>query len=231
MTASPLKNGLMRYRAWLEKLSKRLSRQGLYEFLTAAFAAIPGGARVLSVGAGGSVGGLLATRASARGFDIVSIDIDPSRSPNIVGDICTISFAESSFDVAVLAEVLEHLHSPPAALKTVHAALKPGGRLILTTPFILPMHDRPHDYFRFTCHGLELLLRDFRQVDIAPRNSYFEAIDVLWVRLLQAGGSSTLLSFVVVPLIYFAKRPLTHLLRRAFPTDAMTTGYTVSAVK
>jgi hypothetical protein len=110
--------------------------------------------------------------------------------------------------------------------------MRKGGTLILTTPFILPMHDRPHDYFRFTVHGLELLLRDFEHVQIRARDSYFEAIDVLWMRLLQVNQrSATIVSVLMIPLIFFLKRPLTLLLSRLVRTDAMTTGYVATARK
>lgn len=102
----------------------------------------------------------------------------------------------------------------------------------MTTPFILPMHDRPHDFFRFTHHGLALLLQDFVAVQIAPRNTYFEAIDVLWLRILQErDGVARHLARFIIPIVFFLKRPLTILLGRAAQLDGITTGYVVSAAK
>lgn len=220
------------YSGWLTRLSKLRSRQGLYEFLTREYLSITPGARVLTVGSGGDVNRLLTDAATRIGFDMCSIDIDPDRAPDIVGDICRIPLPANLFDVVVVAEVLEHVKRPADAVANLYGALKPGGKLILTTPFVFPMHDRPHDYFRFTKHGLDLLLQDFRNVDIQARNSYYEAIDVLWVRLLQTHQRSTaLLCFIAIPFIYFIKRPLTLLLTKLFPCDAMTTGYVATALK
>jgi SAM-dependent methyltransferase len=227
-----LKRLLARYYSWLGKLSKLRSRQGLYEFLEREYSTIPRGARVLAVGAGGEVNQLLAGFSSANGLDLISIDIDPARGPEIVGDICKLPLRANAFDVVVLSEVLEHLQSPADGLSNLHGTLKLGGRLILTVPFILPTHDRPHDYFRFTVHGLELLLRDFRDVHISARDSYFEAIDVLWVRLLQTDQrSARFLSAFLIPIVFFLKRPITLLFSRYCATDAMTTGYVVTAIK
>jgi SAM-dependent methyltransferase len=175
---------------------------------------------------------LLASFSSANELDVISIDIDSDRGPEIIGDVCTLPLPANAFDVVVLAEVLEHLHSPPDGLRNLHGTLKHGGKLILTVPFILPMHDRPHDYFRFTVHGLELLLRDFRDVHISARDSYYEAIDVLWVRLLQTNQRrNRFLSCFVIPMVFFIKRPITLVLGRFFATDAMTTGYVATAIK
>jgi hypothetical protein len=94
------------------------------------------------------------------------------------------------------------------------------------------MHDRPHDYFRFTRYGLEFLLKDFYKVRIQERNSYFEAIDVLWVRLLVTKSrSARFISYVLIPLVFYLKRPLTAFLGKLVRTNAMTTGYVVTAVK
>ena len=226
-----------RMKAWLGKrilgMSKALSRQGLYEFVAAECQAIAPGSVVLNVGAGGEIGRILEEAARAVGFKVVGFDLDPERGPDLVGDICSFDFGTKRFDVVVCCEVLEHLPEPHCGISTIHAILKPQGHLILTTPFMLPMHDRPHDFYRFTRHGLEFLLRDFSTVNIRERNSYFEAIDVLWVRLLQAGlgAKGRVFCALVVPLVYFLKRPLSVLLGAMLPTDAMTTGYVVSARK
>ena len=220
------------YVAWLFRLSKRLSRQGLYEWLEAEFQCIRPGSCVLTVGAGGEINELLSRISILKGFRVTSLDIDPDRFPDIEGDVCLDALPSLSYDVVVMAEVLEHLHDPRSGLANVRNTMKDGGRLILTTPFALPIHDAPYDYFRFTKFGLELILSDFRCVEIKARNNYFEAIDVLWVRLLQthARNAQSLCS-VLYPLLFVIKRPLTWALGSLVETEAMTTGYVVTATK
>ena len=213
-------------------LSKNRSRQGLYSFLEYEFSAIPSGSRVLTVGSGGEINRLLTFHAIQTGFKVLSFDVDPARIPDIVGDICTHEFDECSFDVIVICEVLEHVHSPHLAVQTLFRTLDFGGKLILSTPFILPIHEAPRDFYRFTRYGLEFLLREFEEVTIRPRNSYFEAIDVLWMRTVQSTFRRTrALSYLMAPLVYFLFRPFTLLLTRLAYSDEMTTGYNVTAVK
>ena len=217
---------------WLNRMSKIRSRQGLYEFLVSEYSTIPANSLVLSVGAGGEVNGLLVQYAKKTGFEYLSFDINPNRQPDLVGDICTYEFGNQNFDVVVLSEVLEHLHDPRLGLNNIYKILKPNGKLILSTPFILPIHDRPYDYFRFTRYGLALLLSQFKEVIIKERNTYFEAIDVLWLRLLQTQlRSAWILSIFIIPIVFFLKRPISLLLGKVVPTDSMTTGYVVTAVK
>lgn len=217
--------------AALVRASKLLSRQGLYEFLEEQFGQIPDRARVLSVGSGGDVNRLLGDRTRDRDVEIVQFDIDEARKPDILGDICIAQLERSAFDVVVISEVLEHLHSPHLALENIHGALRPEGRLILSTPFAFPIHEAPHDYYRYTRHGLAFLLREFRSVRIAERNSYFEAIAVLWVRLAQAETrSARWASLVIVPLILLTW-PLTKALNRLIRSTQLTSGYVVTARK
>jgi SAM-dependent methyltransferase len=213
------------------RLSKLISRKGLYEFLGQEFARIERGAGVLTIGAGGEVNELLADYARRQGFSVTSFDIDEKYGPDILGDICTHDFGEAGFDVIVLSEVLEHVHSPHLAIENIHRILKTDGRLILTVPFIFPIHERPHDYFRYTRYGLEFLLREFRDVRISERNSWAEAVNVLAPRLALDKGRA---SRVVAPLFVFAallKLPLVLLLGKLVQTDSMTTGYVVTASK
>jgi len=221
-----------KYRSFLIRLSKRRSRQGLYEFLDNQYSKIRDGADVLTVGAGGDINKPLMLHAAENRFKVLSLDIDKDREPDIVGDITAIDFGENRFDVVVLCEVLEHLKYPDRGLANIYRMLKPGGSLILSTPFIFPIHDRPLDYFRFTRYGLEWLLEDFSDVVITERNSYFEAIDVIWVRLLfEKNVHAVAFSLVMVPIIYFVTRPITLLLTRVIKSDSLTTGYVVTATK
>ena len=216
----------------IHSMTKTLSRKGLYEFLSREFSVIPTSSKVLTVGAGGRVTELLYKHARDQDFDVLVLDIDKDHEPDMVGDICNFNFRDFEFDVIVMSEVLEHVHSPHEALANIHASLKAGGKLIITTPFMLPIHDRPYDYYRFTRYGLEFLLDNFNDVQINERNSYFETIDVLWVRIWQANTrSARVAGFFIVPLVFFVKAPMSYFLGMIVDNDTMTTGYVVTANK
>lgn len=74
--------------------------------------------------------------------------------PDVFADAARLPFGDESVDCIVLFEVLEHVAEPRSALAEAARVLRPGGRLLLTMPFMYPMHDEPHDYQRFTRHGL-----------------------------------------------------------------------------
>ena len=74
--------------------------------------------------------------------------------PDVYADACELPFANESMDTVVLFETLEHVARPADAISEIARVLKPGGCLLLTMPFLYPLHDEPFDYTRFTSHGL-----------------------------------------------------------------------------
>lgn len=82
----------------------------------------------------------------------------PMATPTVVGDAMDIPFPDGHFDVVLSTQVLEHVPEPERALREAVRVLRPGGRLILSVPGVWPTHEAPHDYWRFTRHGLERLL-------------------------------------------------------------------------
>lgn len=213
------------------RMSKLLSRKGLYPFLHTEFNKIKSGQRVLIIGAGGKINNILNEYSINNNFNIISFDISSKRNPDILGDICTYDFNCEKFDVVVIAEVLEHLHSPHLAINNIKNILSDNGRLILTVPFIFPIHDRPYDYYRYTKYGLKFLLRDFNNVIIDERNTWIDAISVLFVRLIMNKDMMSKLFAILMIIIVFLNLPYIYILSKLIKTDFITTGYVVTAVK
>lgn len=97
---------------------------------------------VLDVGCGtGSLGKFLSDRSNACiGITISEIEAIEARkvmSEVLVGDIerlATLPYAEHSFDVIILADVLEHLKDPWAVARSLLKYLKPDGQVIASIP-------------------------------------------------------------------------------------------------
>lgn len=111
--------------------------------------------RVLDAGAGrGAYRNLLLRYAT----DYVGMDIGKSNATAVVGDAQRLPFADAAFDTVFCSQVLEHVPEPWLVLAEFRRVLKPGGVLILSVPHISWLHNEPHDYLRFTAHGLRFFL-------------------------------------------------------------------------
>ncbi|HWE11718.1 MAG TPA: class I SAM-dependent methyltransferase [Solirubrobacteraceae bacterium] len=88
------------------------------------------------------------------------VGVDHPDSPHALTSVDVLATAydipleNASFDTILMSEVLEHLERPTQALTECHRLLRPGGKLILTTPFIWTLHEEPRDFYRFTPYGL-----------------------------------------------------------------------------
>jgi SAM-dependent methyltransferase len=65
---------------------------------------------------------------------------------------------DERFDIILVEQVLEHVTNPRAALQNARSMLKPGGILVVTTPFLIRIHEYPIDCSRWTPLGLKHLL-------------------------------------------------------------------------
>ncbi|MGH2920631.1 MAG: class I SAM-dependent methyltransferase, partial [Gaiellaceae bacterium] len=73
-------------------------------------------------------------------------------------------------DTLLMTSVLEHLEQPERGVAEAFRLLKPGGHLILTAPFIWPIHEAPRDFFRYSPYGLRHLLEEagFEVLEVQP---------------------------------------------------------------
>jgi SAM-dependent methyltransferase len=205
--------------------SKRMSRQKIYEFISTHLFDIQAHSLVLNVGSGGDVEKTVRTVQRQNNFSVMSLDVSAERYPDVVADICTYE-PDQKLDCIVLAEVLEHIPEPHQAINNINEMLNEGGKLILTTPFLYPLHDRPHDYFRYTKFGLAYLLRDFEDVQIIERSGWAETIAVIQARLLREKTNARF-ARLLLGAVAIITYPLATFLSRLTATDYAPSGYLV----
>lgn len=112
-----------------------LDRYYIERFLAANAADVRG--RVLEVGEDTYTRRYGAGRVSRS--DILHVDAGNPRA-TIVADLADApELPDDTFDCVILTQTLQYLYDAPAAARTLHRILKPGGALLVTVPFLTPV--------------------------------------------------------------------------------------------
>jgi len=100
------------------------------------------------------------------------------RPPDLSYDGDRLPFGDETFDCVLSVQVLEHTPHPDNLVAEMARVLKKGGLLILNAPFSFRLHEEPHDYFRYTPHGLaEMCKRSgLRVTEVLPQGLLFSVL-------------------------------------------------------
>lgn len=91
-----------------------------------------------------------------EGCQFYTIDKNAYNHQDLIADVCE-PLEVAQFDVAFCLEVVEHAKNPNQLFQNIYENLEAGGILYLSAPFLFEIHDE-EDYWRFTEHGIRLML-------------------------------------------------------------------------
>ncbi len=217
-------------------------RKENYIFFDKELSKDPEDTNVLDLGAGP-----VQFRKIFNKFDnYVALDFYPYELVDVVTDINkNLPFKDSSFDVVVLSNVLEHVPEPGLIISECHRVLRPGGKIVLTIPFLMRIHQAPYDYNRFTSYKLELLLKEagFNSISIDSLDSTYNLYSMMRghffdVLFKTKFSDNKVLNFLykniakilqkIFIIIHFIFRPI---LSKAGKTKDFTSGYGIVSKK
>lgn len=91
----------------------------------------------------------------------LTLDQSAGRGADVIGDIEHLDgIADHHFGSVVCTEVLEHVVHPDRAVRELRRVTRPGGTLVVSVPWLYPIHPTPLDLRRFTLQGLTMLLEE-----------------------------------------------------------------------
>jgi len=213
-------------------LSKKITRQKIYPFIEKNITTLnKKRIKILNIGSGGEIEKII---KSFNNVDVISIDIDKSRKPDIVIDISShkiIKKIKFKPDLITCFEVLEHIKNPSIAINNLHKISNNKTQLIFSVPFIFPIHDEPNDYYRYTKFGLRLLFKKYSKVEIINRDGWLDNIFVLFVRLKFSRNYILKIVALLFAISYLFLFPIIKLIQKIVHFENITSGYLIKAKK
>jgi SAM-dependent methyltransferase len=139
-----------------------------FAFIERQLATAPSGLTVVEVGSrqGGAhdVRPVVEARLPAR---YIGVDVIAGPGVDLIGSVehLTATTGAGVADMVVCAEVMEHVRDWRAAIAEMKLALRPGGRLLITTRSPgYPFHVSPFDYWRYTPEDAASLMADMEDL-------------------------------------------------------------------
>ena len=93
--------------------------------------------------------------------EYIGCDMRPGPGVDKILNLHDIDLPAESAGTVLCFDTLEHVEYPHKALKEIHRILKPNGIVVISSVMDFPIHDYPHDYWRFTPEAFKSLLKPF----------------------------------------------------------------------
>jgi len=113
------------------------------------------------------------------------------KSHDFGGDITHTSAPSRAFDVVILTEVLEHVPEPLEAIREMTRLAKPGGSILVTSPFTSGTHQAPYHFyggFGPNWYRYAAQKNDLEVASITSQGDYFKLMAQEVRRSLSCGG-------------------------------------------
>ncbi len=158
----------------------------------------------------------------------------------------TLPFKNSFCETVCLLQVLEYIENPATVFSESFRVLKRNGNLVVSSPFLYPIHDAPHDKVRYTKQALFSLLKKagFKKIEIQKESSSFaflaNSLNMFILRSLyhkiKRGGVQKIVGLFLLPFaggVCVAVNIVAIFFETIFPgsSDEFPLNYTVVARK
>jgi SAM-dependent methyltransferase len=171
-----------------------------------------------------------------HGLDIENALLyDPNIKPDYTWDGLTMPFDNEQYDCVFGTEVLEHCPDPKIILSETYRVLKPGAPFFFTVPFLWPLHEVPHDEYRYTPFALKRILEEcgYKNIQLTALGGWNASLAQmlgLWLKRSKMSKSKRIFHYLIVYPIYLYLIK-TDRLPKEFHESTMITGIAGIAYK
>ena len=130
------------------------------------------GGPVLNLSAGGTVEKLP---------NVVEAEAAIFRNTNVVTDAHHLPFQDGAFSAVVVLNAFEHYRDPVRVAAEIFRVLKPGGRVLVHTAFLQPLHEAPYHFYNCTRYGLEAWFAAFETEQLHVSDNFSPGHTLAWL--------------------------------------------------
>ena len=156
------------------------------------------------------------------GVDLAASRFLGAALPDAFARAEALPFRDGSVDTVLGLSMLTYLPEPRRMLEEARRVLRPGGMLILEFTQMAPLHDEPHDYYRFTRYGAASLLEGsgFEVVEVLPIGGLMSRVGLSAIAALNRvnRGPTRVLTELPVRVLYIGIQLGAELLDHVLPT-------------
>jgi len=112
---------------------------------------------------------------------VVEVEYAIFRHTDVVADAHVLPFHDGTFEAIVVMNAFEHYRAPHRVAAELLRVLKPGGRVLIRTAFLQPLHERPWHFFNCTRYGLAEWFKDFQCERLHVSENFSPAHSMAWL--------------------------------------------------
>jgi glycosyltransferase involved in cell wall biosynthesis/SAM-dependent methyltransferase len=127
---------------------------------------------VLHLSAGGTV---------ERYDNVVECEAALFRHTDVIADVHRLPFADSAFEAVIALNAFEHYRDPRQAAHEIYRVLRPGGRVLIRTAFLQPLHEAPWHFYNCTRYGLETWFEGFETEILQVSDNFHAGYSLSWL--------------------------------------------------
>jgi len=127
---------------------------------------------VLHLSAGGTV---------ERFEHVVEVEAAVFRHTDVIADAHRLPFVDRVFEAVIALNAFEHYQHPSLAAREILRVLRPGGRVLIRTAFLQPLHEAPGHFYNCTRYGLQAWFKDFETETLHVSNNFHAGHSLAWL--------------------------------------------------
>jgi SAM-dependent methyltransferase len=142
---------------------------------------LPDSAVALIRGSGGLILHLSAGGTAERYENVVEVEAAMFRHTDIVADVHRLPFVDNVFEAVIALNAFEHYRDPRLASREIFRVLRPGGRVLIHTAFLQPLHEAPWHFYNCTRYGLEAWFEEFETEKLHVTDNFHAGHSLSWL--------------------------------------------------